>query len=56
MKHLLTLTKRGSRIEVMQDGGLICFCYGDSHKEWIIKPDLERFTQFLTSSGYKRKK
>jgi hypothetical protein len=51
----MTLTKRGSKIEVMKDGDLICFSYG-TNREWIIKPDLERFTKFLTSFGYKQKK
>ncbi len=51
----MTLTKRGSKIEVMKDGDLICFSYGPSHREWIIKPDLERFVKFLNGCGYHEK-
>ena len=51
----MTLTKRGSRIEVMQDNGLICFCYGKSDREWIIRDDLEKFVQFSNRNGYEKR-
>jgi hypothetical protein len=54
MKPLLTLKKHNSKIEVSQENGLICFCYGRGYKEWVIREDLDSFIRFHERNGYKR--